>query len=38
MQHPVIGHDEAKSAVTFREMRNGVAQVPNGESFAECNG
>ena len=21
MQHPVIGHDEAKSAVTFREMR-----------------
>jgi len=22
MQHPVIGHDEAKSAVTFREMRN----------------
>ena len=22
MQHPVIGHDEAKSAVTFREMRS----------------
>jgi hypothetical protein len=21
MQHPAIGHDDAKSAVTFREMR-----------------
>ena len=24
MQHPGIGHDDAKSAVTFREMRNSV--------------
>jgi hypothetical protein len=24
MQHPAIGHDDAKSAVTFREMRNGT--------------
>ena len=23
MQHPAIGHDGAKSAVTFREMRRG---------------
>jgi hypothetical protein len=22
MQHPAIGHDDAKSAVTFREMRS----------------
>jgi len=33
MQHPVIGHDEAKSAVTFREMRTqtsstGIAPGP----------
>ena len=27
MQHPVIGHDEAKSAVTFREMR--ILRVPS---------
>jgi hypothetical protein len=22
MQHPAIGHDDAKTAVTFREIRN----------------
>jgi hypothetical protein len=25
MQHPAIGHDDAKSAVTFREMRKQAA-------------
>jgi len=29
MQHPVIGHDEAKSAVTFREMRKLLQNVPS---------
>jgi hypothetical protein len=24
MQHPAIGHDDAKSAVTFREMRTAL--------------
>lgn len=30
MQHPAIGHDDAKSAVTFREMRS--QQAASGEA------
>jgi hypothetical protein len=27
MQHPAIGHDDAKSPVTLREMRNRLGQT-----------
>ena len=29
MQHPRIGHDAAKSPVTFREMRNSGDMIPD---------
>jgi hypothetical protein len=36
MQHPAIGHDDVKSAVTFREMRTQTKPTPTAKIADAC--
>ncbi len=38
MQHPAIGHDDAKSAVTFREIRTPLGSRGNPEGLEDETG